>query len=37
MMQALLSQAAKLASVIKEDWQKYIYKAAKREGPENKI
>lgn len=37
MMQALLSLAAKPATITKEDWQKYIYKAAKREGPKNKI
>lgn len=37
MMQALLSLAAKPATIIKEDWQKYIYAAARRKGSENKI
>lgn len=36
MMQGLLSLAAKSTSIIKEDWQKYIYKASKKEGLENK-
>lgn len=36
-MQGLLSLAAKSTSTIKEDWQKYIYKASEKKRLENKV